>query len=126
MRINRWLILAIVGLIWALPYKGMAALDDVVMDATSQELMKGIDEESRRHAIYSYNIANAATPGFRPIHIEGDDRIGGITMDSMQNEVVLDAELGKLTKARLRHSALNKLLSTKMQISKRIFTFGKQ
>ena len=126
MTIKRWLVIGIIAIVWVLPYKAMASLDDVVMDDTSQALMKGIDEESRRHAIYAYNIANASTPGFRPIHIQGDDRIGGITMDSMQNEVVLDAELGKLTKARLRQAAMNRLLATKIQIAKRIFTMGKQ
>ena len=82
---------------------------------------------NQRKAAIAYNISNASSPGFQPIrfpdeiahaiHLYGDD--------SMLKEVNIDDEMVKATTVRLRHSAYVRLLSTKMQITKRIVTLGK-
>ena len=77
---------------------------------------------NQRQNAAAYNIANASTPGFRPIRfqdeIEHATRLYGNAR--MLDDVNIDDEMVKSTKIRLRHSAYVRLLTTKIELQKRL------
>lgn len=99
----------------------------VLFDDTAVMLQSAIYDMNERQRAAAYNIANASTPGFRPIRFPDEiaESIRLYGTDAILNEVNIDDEMVKSTKIRLRHSAYIKLLSTKMDITKKVITMGK-
>lgn len=109
------------------PCLAQGRLDSILYSNAEETLIEGIDNMNQRKAAIAYNISNASTPGFQPIRFP-DEIAHAIRLygdDSMLKEVSVDDEMVKATTVRLRHSAYVRLLSTKMQITKRIVTLGK-
>ena len=102
-------------------------LSNVLFDDTSVRLEKAIYEMNHRQNSVAYNIANASTPGFKPIRYDDEiqQAIRLYGNDDLLNVVNVDDEMVKSTKIRLRHSAYIRLLSTKMGITKKVVTLGK-
>mgnify|MGYP002000934323 CR=1 FL=1 len=102
-------------------------VSNVLFDDTSVRLEKAIYEMNHRQNAAAYNIANASTPGFKPIRFEDEIeqavRLYGSA--KMLNVVNVDDEMVKSTKIRLKHSAYVRLLSTKIGITKKVVTLGK-
>jgi flagellar basal body rod protein FlgB len=102
-------------------------VSNVLFDDTSVRLENAIYEMNDRQNAAAYNIANASTPGFRPIRYEDEVqdalRLYGDT--KMLEAVNIDDEMVKSTKVRLKHSAYVRLLSTKIGITKKVVTLGK-
>ena len=101
--------------------------DRLLLSYSDWALVEAIDDMNQRKAAVSYNIANASSPGFKPIRFQ--DEIDAVRSlygdDSMLNQVQVDDEMIKATQVRLKHSAYVRLLTTKMQITKRIVTLNK-
>ena len=101
--------------------------DRLLLSYSDWALVEAIDEMNQRKAAVSYNIANASSPGFKPVRFQ--DEIDAVRSlygdDSMLNQVQVDDEMIKATQVRLKHSAYVRLLTTKMQITKRIVTLNK-
>ena len=102
-------------------------VSNVLFDQTAVNLENAIYEMNDRQNAAAYNIANASTPGFRPIRYEDEVkeaiRLYGDT--KMLDSVNIDDEMVKSTKVRLKHSAYVRLLSTKIGITKKVVTLGK-
>lgn len=102
-------------------------VSNVLFDQTSKNLEKAIYEMNKRQNAAAYNIANASTPGFRPIRfqdeVEHATRLYGNAR--MLDDVNIDDEMVKSTKIRLKHSAYVRLLTTKIGITKKVVTLGK-
>ena len=102
-------------------------ISNVLFDDTSVRLEAAIYEMNKRQNAAAYNIANASTPGFKPIRFqdEVDEAICLYGDTSMLQDVNVDDEMVKSTKIRLKHSAYVRLLSTKIGITKKVVTLGK-
>ena len=102
-------------------------ISNVLFDDTSVRLEEAIYEMNKRQNAAAYNIANASTPGFKPIRFqdEVDEAIRLYGDTSMLQDVNVDDEMVKSTKIRLKHSAYVRLLSTKIGITKKVVTLGK-
>ena len=102
-------------------------ISNVLFDDTSVGLEAAIYEMNKRQNAAAYNIANASTPGFKPIRFqdEVDEAIRLYGDTSMLQDVNVDDEMVKSTKIRLKHSAYVRLLSTKIGITKKVVTLGK-
>ena len=102
-------------------------ISNILFDDTSVRLEAAIFEMNKRQNAAAYNIANASTPGFKPIRFqdEVDEAIRLYGDASMLNDVNVDDEMVKSTKVRLKHSAYIRLLSTKIGITKKVVTLGK-
>ena len=102
-------------------------ISNILFDDTSVRLEDAIFEMNKRQNAAAYNIANASTPGFKPIRFqdEVDEAIRLYGDASMLNDVNVDDEMVKSTKVRLKHSAYIRLLSTKIGITKKVVTLGK-
>jgi flagellar basal body rod protein FlgB len=100
---------------------------DILFDQTSINLEQAIKDMNQRQNAVAYNMANASTPGFKPIRfpdeIEAATRLYGTT--KMLESVNIDDEMVKSTQIRLRHSAYIRLLTTKIGITKKVVTLGK-
>jgi len=102
-------------------------VSNVLFDETSVRLEKAIYDMNDRQNAVAYNIANASTPGFKPIRFEDEIQQAVRLYGSakMLNVVNVDDEMVKSTKIRLKHSAYVRLLSTKIGITKKVVTLGK-
>jgi flagellar basal body rod protein FlgB len=109
-----WCLVSSMG--WALDTEGM------LFDKSTKKLARAVQETSQMQAIYSYNIANSATPGFVPLNIE---RVNGIIQNTPKKEFNLEEEMAKMNQNRLHHHAYIKLFTTKVSITQRILTLGK-
>lgn len=107
--------------------KNVKKLNYLLMSQSEHCLTKAIYEMNRRQAAVSYNVANASTPGFKPIRFpdEIDNAIKLYGDASLLNQVHLDDEMVKATHIRLKHSAYIRLLTTKMQITRKVVTLNK-
>ncbi|MGC6367695.1 MAG: hypothetical protein ACON35_06830 [Candidatus Marinamargulisbacteria bacterium] len=114
-------------LFFSMPLFAEGNVSKVLFDETSKELEAAIYEMNSRQNAAAYNIANASTPGFRPIRFEDEiveaTRLYGNAR--MLDDVNIDDEMVKSTKIRLKHSAYVRLLTTKIGITKKVVTLGK-
>jgi hypothetical protein len=105
--------------------------DSMLFDSSMGELEKAIKESSRRHAIYSFNVANATTPEFRPILLPGDQaemlRIAppGVAKTYF-NKVLLEHQTSKLAMNRSRQVAFYALYKKKIDNYRQIVSLGKK
>lgn len=102
-------------------------VSNVLFDDTAVRLEQAIYKMNNRQNATVYNIANASTPGFKPIRYEDEiqDAVRLYGNSKMLNVVNVDDEMVKSTKIRLLHSAYVRLLSTKIGITKKVVTLGK-
>jgi len=102
-------------------------VSNVLFDDASVKLERAMKDMMDRQHATAYNIANASTPGFKPIRYpdEVEEAIRLYGNDKMLEAVNIDDEMVKSTKIRLKHSAYVRLLSTKIGITKKVVTLGK-
>ena len=102
-------------------------VSNILFDSSSVQLEKAIYEMNQRQKAAAYNIANASTPGFKPIRFQDEvqEAIRLYGNARMLESVNVDDEMVRSTKVRLKHSAYVRLLSTKIGITKKVVTLGK-
>ncbi len=102
-------------------------VSNILFDSSSVQLEKAIYEMNERQKAAAYNIANASTPGFKPIRFQDEvqEAIRLYGNARMLESVNIDDEMVRSTKVRLKHSAYVRLLSTKIGITKKVVTLGK-
>lgn len=98
-------------------------------DKISLHLEKAIFESSSKHAIYSYNIANASTPGFSPILFPDDQaELNQFFPDNERyfSKVVIEHIMTKMTENKVRYTALYALYKKKLDNWRQVATLGKR
>ena len=102
-------------------------VSNVLFDDASVKLEQAMKDMMDRQHAAAYNIANASTPGFKPIRYpdEVQEAMRLYGNDKMLEAVNIDDEMVKSTRIRLKHSAYVRLLSTKIGITKKVVTLGK-
>ncbi len=98
-------------------------INSIVYDKPMQGLASAIKIATRKQAIYSYNISNASTPGFRPIRFE--DELEDAETKIENQEFNIEEEMARMNENRLQHSALVRILYTKAQLMRKVVTLGK-
>jgi len=102
----------------------MPSIENMIFDSTSRRLASAMQVAGEKQAMYAYNIANAATPRFKPLRF--DEELKKATDKySNEGEMSLEEEMALMSENRLKHSAYSKLLSARIQIAKKIMTLGK-
>ncbi|MBL6722810.1 MAG: hypothetical protein ISQ13_02230 [Candidatus Margulisbacteria bacterium] len=119
--------MAVVLVMFGTVVHGENIISNVLFDSTSVRLEDAIYDMNKKQKATAYNIANASTPGFRPIRYEDEiqEAIRLYGDSSMLDVVNVDDEMVRSTKIRLKHSAYVRLLSTKIGITKKVVTLGK-
>tara|TARA_B100001142_G_C14113131_1_gene569997 strand:- start:303 stop:677 length:375 start_codon:yes stop_codon:yes gene_type:complete len=119
--------MAVVLVMFGTVVHGENIISNVLFDSTAVRLEDAIYDMNKKQKATAYNIANASTPGFRPIRYEDEiqEAIRLYGDSSMLDVVNVDDEMVRSTKIRLKHSAYVRLLSTKIGITKKVVTLGK-
>lgn len=114
------------------------------MDPLSAVLtLKALDGLSARAEVTAHNIANAQTPGFRPLRVSfeaalaaaaplGPDAVGAVrpqtetaSGQSGDGALRLDQEMATAASTALRYGALIEILDRQMQLSRLAVTGGR-
>jgi hypothetical protein len=103
--------------------------EDMVFDSSAKSLQDAIKDTGKRHAIYSYNLVNASTPGFKPILFEDDSReLAAMAPADMRyfSKVLVEHMTTKMAENSKRQSAYYALYRKKMDNYRMVVTFGKK
>lgn len=102
-----------------------AEATNFLFDDTTVRLEGEIKETVRRQSIIAHNIANADLPGYKPIRFAEElaeiEQRPGFTED----KVVVEEEMAKMTKNRIRHETYLKLYQMKLKAMKQVINQGK-
>ena len=108
------------------PPRRPTLIDSVIYDPVSQKVRNEIYATSKRQSVYSYNIANSATPGFRPVHLPNDPSdMNTLGSNDTSGDFNLESEMAKMNDNRMRQMTLLKILSTRSAIRQKLITMGK-
>lgn len=108
-------------------------------EITSTLIVKALDGLAARSAATAQNIANAGSPGFRPLRVTFEQALASAVRGESQVSAVqplvqpappgetvrVDLELATASATALRYSALTELLGRQMQIESLAITGGR-
>ncbi|GBR75567.1 flagellar basal-body rod protein FlgB [Candidatus Termititenax persephonae] len=104
----------------------LAAVEEILFDEVTLRLENDIKEATRRQAIIAHNIANAEIEGYQPIRFEEELRELRKTPDGVSKDrIVIEDEMVKMTKNRMRHQTALKLYTLKTGVVKTVLSQGK-
>lgn len=102
-----------------------AEVSNVLFDDTTVRLEGEIKETVRRQSIIAHNIANAGIDDYQPIRFADElaeiQQRPGFTED----KVIVEEEMAKMTKNRIRHETYLKLYQMKLKAMKQVMSQGK-
>ena len=104
-------------------------LNSLLFDSSMPKMEQEIYKTSKKQALYSYNLANASTPGFEPILTEEDQRelLEMVPAGSEYfSKVLIEHIASKMASNGRRHMALYALYKKKIDYYKQIATMGKK
>ncbi|NBV41151.1 hypothetical protein EBR96_00045 [bacterium] len=105
------------------------AIENLFYSEPYSVIESGIYDAGRRHAIYSYIIANMSTPGFDAMkYLPPDDRakfFAAIPDKKYTKEVLLEFVMARMSENNRKDSALMTLWKNKKDSLSRIVTLGK-
>ena len=103
-----------------------ASVEEILFDDVTLRLERDIKEATRRQAIIAHNIANADVEGYQPVRFEEELRELRRTPDGVSNDrVVVEDEMVKMTKNRMRHQTALKLYTAKTGVVKTVLSQGR-
>ena len=106
-----------------------SVFDRVLFPSSVHSLEDALHETARRQAIYSYNLANATTPGFQPIMFDDDQRelLQMIPENSEYfSKIVVEHMSSKMAINRSRQSAYQALYKKMFDNYRQVVTMGKK
>lgn len=104
------------------------------VDVLDEKAMKNMEEaiklSGKKHAAYSYNVANANTPGFKPILFEDDiQEIQAMFPDNAShytNKVMIDHMAAKIVENNSKRSGYVALYKKRLENLRMVATLGKK
>ena len=124
-----FIFLSLGGVIFSQSPSNATLFDSMLFSSAVPRLEDAIKETGRRHAIYSYNLANATTPGFEPILFENDQRelLEMVPQNSEYfTKIVVEHMSSKMAINRGRQTAYFALYKKMFDNYKQVATFGKK
>lgn len=102
-------------------------IEAFLYDDTMLRLEGEIKKSIRKQAIYAHNVANKDVPGYKPIRFEEElqelEKRPGWSKE--KDEVVIEEEMAKMTKNRMKHQTYLRLYNVKLEVLKKIVNQGK-
>lgn len=93
---------------------------DYTINEIESKMKKAIDLQ----AMHAHNLANADTPGFKPLKF--DEELNKAVERQDRKHVIVEEELSELSKNSVKYSAYVKLMSQKLNILRTIATQGRK
>ncbi|MAQ63809.1 hypothetical protein CL647_02535 [bacterium] len=112
------------GSIWAQQNEGKLALYPA-----DQKLEKAIYKATKKHALFSYNIANITTPGFEPVlYPEDQEELNQIIPNNseLRKKVLLEHMSASMAKNRNLQASYLTLYKKRFDTYRQIATMGKR
>ena len=103
----------------------MPDVSGVLFDDTTVRLEGEIKETVRRQSIIAHNIANADVEGYQPIRFADELTEIQSRPGYTEDKVVIEEEMAKMTKNRIRHETYLKLYEMKLKTIKQVMSQGK-
>lgn len=104
-------------------------MEKMLYDSSVQSLEEAVKRSARKHTLYSYNLANATTPGFEPILFPEDqielEKIAPMDKQYFQ-KVLLEHMSSSLARNRNHHAAYLALYKKKFEIYRQVASLGKK
>jgi hypothetical protein len=101
----------------------------ILLTKADIDLENAIYKASLKHALYSYNIANATTPGFKPILFPEDElELSQMVLNNEDHfeKVVLEHMTASMGRNKNLHSGYLALYKKRFEIYKTVVTAGKK
>jgi hypothetical protein len=126
---SKWMIVIVV-MVWISGAIVAQVSEDIFfLEKPVAELEKEIYKATRKHALYSYNIANATTPGFEPILYPEDEaelkRIMALN-NGFSEKVLLEHMTSLMAKNRNIQASYLTLYKKRFDTYRQIVTAGKK
>lgn len=103
---------------------------DILDEKTMKNMEEAIKLSGKKHAAYSYNVANANTPGFKPILFEDDiQEIQAMFPDNAShytNKVMIDHMAAKIVENNSKRSGYVALYKKRLENLRMVATLGKK
>jgi len=103
----------------------MGIMGDTVVNDLENEIRRVV----RKHALYSYNIANATTPGFSPLlYPEDQIELEQIVPenDEMFQRVLLEHMTTNMARNRNKHNAYLLIYKKRFEVYRQVASLGKK
>ena len=103
--------------------------DDILFYPVDSKLEKAIYKATKKHALFSYNIANATTPGFEPIlYPEDQAELNQIIPNNkeLRKKVILEHMTASMAKNRNLQASYLTLYKKRFDTYRQIATMGKR
>ena len=98
----------------------------VIVDPATQSLLDAVRDTSTKHQVYAYNVANALTPGFKPLRLpEDQEHVQLLQKIGQPDKVVIPEELNKIAANQAKHDSYLRLLSMKRGVLTSVIRQGK-
>ncbi len=127
---NRYLFLAImIGIYLGGALVAQQYIDKMLFYPVDQKLEKAIYKATKKHALFSYNIANATTPGFEPIlYPEDQAELNQIIPNNkeLRKKVILEHMTASMAKNRNLQASYLTLYKKRFDTYRQIATMGKR
>ena len=107
----------------------LIAKPKTLQDDISRELESAIKKAIQKHALYSFNIANATTPGFSPILFPEDQAEFEALLPKNQpysSKVLVEHVSAKMAENSRRHAAYYALYKKRIDNIRQVVTLGKK
>ncbi len=98
----------------------------MVVDETTRKLVEAVQDAAARHHVYAHNIANAMTPGYKPLRLpEEKDMVAKKQALGQEDKVEVEAELAKTVENHGKRDSYLRLISMKRGILTQILRQGR-
>ena len=98
----------------------------IAVDPVMRELMSAVRDSSAKHQFFAYNIANALTPGFKPVRLpEEMAQVQRMQVMGITDKVTIEDELTKMAENQSKHDSYLRLLAAKRAIMTSIIRQGR-
>ena len=105
-------------------------VDRLFDDHTMVKLERAIKKTAQKQMLYSYNIANASTPKFKPVLLEEDvAQLQGIMVqsdDQLLSQVFIEHMMAKMGENNKKQQALYAIFKKQTENMRKIASGGKQ
>jgi len=103
---------------------------DILEEKTMKSIEAAIKLSAKKHAAYSYNVANANTPGFKPILFEEDikeiQEMFPENQNSYTEKVMIDHMAAKIVENNSKRSGYVAIYKKRLENLRMIATLGKK
>lgn len=99
--------------------------EQILFDPAMRRLMYGVKDSIKRQTIIAHNLANAKTPGYKPIRFADELEEIMSRPGFKEDKVIEEEEMAKMTKNRFKYQTYMRLMNMKIDVLRKIINQGR-